>query len=74
MAQHEKYLETAIRDAHAAGLIHAPDPKAKARMVHAYHLGLMTEARIANSLEVLRECIRGTRELLGVKESELVPA
>jgi len=74
MTQHEKYLESAIRDAHAAGLIHAPDPKAKARMLHAYHLGLMTEARIKNSLEVLREAMSGTFELLGTKEPELVPA
>jgi len=74
MAQHEKYLETAIRDAHAAGLIHAPDPKAKARMLHAYHLGLMTEARIANSLEPLRDTLLGTFEMLGVKEPEPVPA
>ena len=74
MTQHEKYLETAIRDAHAAGLIHAPDPKAKARMLHAYHLGLMTEARITDSLEVLREARRGTFEFLGIREPELVPA
>ena len=74
MAQHEKYLEAAIRDAHATGVIHAPDPKAKARMLHAYHLGLMTEARITNSLEVLREVMSGTFELLGIKQPEPVPA
>ena len=74
MTQHEKYLETAIRDAHAAGLIHAPDPKAKARMVHAYHLGLLTEARIANSLDPLCEAMHGTFELLGVKAPESMPA
>ena len=74
MTQHEKYLETAIRDAHAAGVIHAPDPKAKARMLHAYHLGLMTEARIANSLEPLNDAIYGTFELLGVKAPEPVLA
>lgn len=74
MAQHLKYLETTIRDAHAAGLIHAPDPGAKARMLHAYYLGLMMEARITNSLEALRDGMRGTRELLGVNETEAVPA
>jgi TetR/AcrR family transcriptional repressor of nem operon len=74
MDQHLKYLEAAIRDAHAAGLIHAPDPKAKARMLHAYHLGLMTEARIKNSLEVFSDTIRGTWELLGVKDVEPTPA
>jgi len=73
MEQHLKYLESAIRDAHAAGLIHAPDSKAKARMLHAYYLGLLTEARIANSLEALRDGIRGTRELLGINESAPVP-
>jgi len=69
-----KYLESAIRDAHAAGLIHAPDAAAKARMLFAYYEGLLTEARIQNSLEVLREAIPGTFELLGVKEPEAVPA
>jgi len=74
MGQHIKYIETAIRDAHAAGLIHAPDSKAKARMLHAYYLGLLTEARITNSVEALRDGMRCTRELLGVKEIESVPA
>lgn len=74
MTQHLKYLETTIRDAHAAGLIHTSDPGAKARMLHAYYLGLMMEARITNSLEALRDGMRGTRELLGVSEAEAVPA
>jgi len=72
MAQHEKYLEATVRDAHAAGLIHSPDAKAKARMLHSYYLGLMTEARIKNSLEPLAEAERDTWELLGVKELEPV--
>src|SRR5206468_1055436 len=45
-----KYFESAIRDAHAAGLIHAPDAAAKARSLFAYYQGLMTEARIRNNL------------------------
>lgn len=74
MEQHLKYLESAIRDAHAAGLIHAPDAKTKARMLHAYYLGLMTEARITNSLDALRDGVRGTHELLGVSETTAVSA
>lgn len=74
MEQHLKYIETAIRDAHAAGSIHAPDAKSKARMLHAYYLGLMTEARIANSLDALRDGIRGTYELLGVTDVTPVTA
>jgi len=67
-----KYLESALRDAHAAGLIDAPDPAAKARMLFAYYQGLLTDARIENNLEIYREAARGTLELLGVKDPELV--
>src|SRR5689334_19785022 len=38
-----KYIETAIRDADAAGLIKAPDAGAKTRIVRAYIEGLMTQ-------------------------------
>ena len=69
-----KYLETAIRDAHAAGLIDAPDAAAKARTLFVYYQGLLTQARIENNLEIVRGMIRGTFELLGVKEGQTVPA
>jgi TetR/AcrR family transcriptional regulator, transcriptional repressor for nem operon len=69
-----KYLETAIRDADAAGLIHAPDAAAKARVLFGYYQGLLTQARIENNLEILREALRGTFDLLGVKEKESVTA
>jgi len=66
-----KYLESAVRDAHAAGVIHAPDPAAKARMIFAYYEGLLTQARIQNDVEVLRDTVGGMFALLGVKEGEL---
>jgi len=69
-----KYLESAIRDAHAAGLIHAPDAATKSRILFAYYQGLATQARIQNKLDVLREAIHGTYELLAVKTPEPVPA
>ncbi len=62
-----KYLETAIRDAHAAGLANAPDPATKSRILFAYYQGLQTQARIQNSLDVLKDAITGTYDLLGVK-------
>jgi len=67
-----RYFESAIRDAHDAHLIDAPDPAAKSRMLLAYFEGLLTQARIQNDLDVLREAERGAFELLGVKESESV--
>jgi TetR/AcrR family transcriptional repressor of nem operon len=72
--QKKRYLESAIRDAHAAGLIHAPDAPAKARILYAYYQGLLTQARIQNDLEVLREAIKGIYELLGVTEQKPVAA
>jgi TetR/AcrR family transcriptional regulator, transcriptional repressor for nem operon len=68
--QKQKYLETAIRDAHAARAIDAPDACAKARMLYAYYQGLLTEARIQNDLAVLREALRGTEELLGLRKGQ----
>jgi TetR/AcrR family transcriptional repressor of nem operon len=65
------YLESAIRDAHAAGLIHAPDAAVKARMLFAYYEGLLTQARIQNDLAVLREMEEGTMSLLGVKSAAM---
>ncbi|MBI3875729.1 MAG: TetR/AcrR family transcriptional regulator [Verrucomicrobia bacterium] len=69
-----KYFESTIREAHAAGLIRAPDAAAKAKMLFAYYQGQLTQARIQNDLGVLRDAVRGTFELLGVKEPKPVPA
>jgi TetR/AcrR family transcriptional repressor of nem operon len=65
-----RYLETAIRDAHAAGLANAPDPATKSRILFAYYQGLQTQARIQNNLDVLKDAITGTYDLLGVKTTE----
>ena len=69
-----RYLESTIRDAHAAGLIKAPDPVAKSKILFAYYQGLQTQARIQNKLEVLKEAVSGTYDLLGAKSAEPVAA
>jgi len=66
--QKRKYLESSIRDAHAAGLIDAPDAVARARMLFTYYQGLAMEARIQNKLEPLQDAIRGTYDLLGFRQ------
>jgi TetR/AcrR family transcriptional repressor of nem operon len=73
MAYKQKYLESAIRDAQAAGLIHVTDVGAKARMILAYYEGLLTQARIQDNLELLRETATGIFAILGVKEESLTP-
>jgi Transcriptional regulator len=69
-----KYLESAVRDAHAAGLVDAPEAGEKAKTIFAYLQGLLTEARIRNDVEILRNAFRGTCQVLGVKDSSLVAA
>ncbi|HZI30992.1 MAG TPA: TetR/AcrR family transcriptional regulator, partial [Candidatus Binatia bacterium] len=66
-----KYIESAIRDAHANGEIQAPDPEAKARMIVAYYEGLLTQARIQNDVKILRDMASGMFSILGVKNPEL---
>ena len=61
------YYETAIRDAHAQGQIHAPDPAMLARIVFAYSEGLLLHARMWNDLGRLDEFEAGAKIILGVK-------
>jgi TetR/AcrR family transcriptional repressor of nem operon len=68
LAHKLKYLESAIRDAHAAKLVDAPDPAAKARMIQVYYEGLLTQARIQNDVEVLRDAAPGAFAILGASE------
>jgi TetR/AcrR family transcriptional repressor of nem operon len=67
--QKRKYMESAVRDAAAAGLIEAPDAAAKARTLFSFYQGLLAEARINNNLEILRDTLRGMYDILGVKET-----
>ncbi len=69
-----RYLESTLRDAHAARLANVPDPVAKSRILFAYYQGLATQARIENSLEVLHEAVEGTYDLLGVRREVLETA
>lgn len=59
-----KYFESAIRDAHAEGLIVAPDAQAKAKQLYAYFQGTLAQARIDNCLESIRGLKAGAFELL----------
>jgi TetR/AcrR family transcriptional repressor of nem operon len=66
MDQCRRYFETAIRDAHAAGLIVAPDAFTKSKLVYAYVEGLLTQARIRDDLNLLKDLERGILDILGV--------
>ncbi|MDB6173759.1 MAG: TetR family transcriptional regulator [Chthoniobacteraceae bacterium] len=66
-----KYFESAIRDAHAQGVINAPDARAKANLLIAYFQGTMAQARIENNLERIAGMKAGAFELLGVQPAQL---
>lgn len=66
LLQMRRYFESTLRDAHAEGMVEAPDPVAKARLVHAYIEGLLSQARIQNDVEVLRDMEGGILGILGV--------
>jgi len=67
LQRHERYFESAIRDAHAQGIIVARDAKAKAKMLLAFFQGSVTNARIQNDPEVLREVTAGAMAILGAE-------
>ncbi len=70
MGKYLRYFESAIRDAHAEGMIDAPDAAGKARIVFAYSEGLLAHARIWNDLSVLDSLEDGLRDILRL---DLVP-
>jgi TetR/AcrR family transcriptional regulator, transcriptional repressor for nem operon len=72
LGSYRKYLESAIRDAQAAGLIEVSDVPAKARMLFAYYEGVLTQARIQNDAEVLRDLPGGMCAFLGIKSLEAI--
>jgi len=67
-----RYFESAIRDAHAQGLIEAPDPEAKAKTLFACYHGTLTQARVENNVELIRDFKRVARDVLGVKQAHAI--
>jgi TetR/AcrR family transcriptional regulator, transcriptional repressor for nem operon len=68
------YFVSAVRDAHAQGLIEAPDPEAKAKALFACYHGTLVQARIENDLELIRDFKEVARDVLGVKHEHAAPA
>jgi TetR/AcrR family transcriptional regulator, transcriptional repressor for nem operon len=71
------YYESAIRDAHAAGVIQAADAGVLARILFAYSEGLLLHARMWNDLTHLDELESGALTVLGAtkpRKAKVVPA
>lgn len=67
------YFESTIRDAHAQGLIQAPDAKAKAQALFAFYQGTLTQARIRNDVEVMRGAYTATLDYLQATSAHPAP-
>lgn len=74
MRKSRNYVETAIRDAQAERTVAVKDAADAARIVYAYMEGLLTQARIQNNVELLKDMSRGIFMILGVKEKSLLAA
>ena len=74
MRKARSYIETAIRDAQAEKSVRVKDPADAARIVYAYMEGLLTQARIQNNVELLKDMASGVFTILGVKEKSLTNA
>lgn len=70
LARNAKYWETAIRDAQHLGQIGPGDPAVKARCVLAYYEGMITQARIHNDAELLRDLAERVLAHLHAKRPE----
>lgn len=68
------YFVSAIRDAHAQGLIEAPDAEAKAKALFACYQGTLVQARIQNDLESIRDFKDIALDVLGVKHAKMASA
>jgi len=64
-----RYFETAIRDAHGEGSILAPNARLKARCIYALLQGALTQARVLDDLDVIRDARLGVFDLLGIPPS-----
>src|SRR5436305_4057316 len=74
LAVKRSYFVSAIRDAHAQGLIKAPNPEAKADALFACYHGTLAQARIQNDVELIRDFKLVARDVLGVKRAYAVHA
>jgi TetR/AcrR family transcriptional repressor of nem operon len=63
------YFVSAIRDAHAQGVISAPDPEAKAKALFACYHGVLSQARIQNDLAQVRDFKEIAMSILGVQQT-----
>ncbi len=69
LEEYQRFFESAIRDAQAQGLIHAPNPACKTKCLFSFFQGALVQARIHNDVELLKDLYPNALELLGATEA-----
>lgn len=72
LERNKSYFDKAVRDAFERGDISVKDPEAKASELFSYYLGVLTRARIADDLELLKGAKTAFLALLGMQEKAAV--
>ena len=62
-----RYFESALRDAAAQGLIQVKDPAAAASSLFAYVEGCLTQGRIHNNMEIIRQMGETAMRMIGAE-------
>jgi TetR/AcrR family transcriptional repressor of nem operon len=70
LSEFTRYLEGALKDAHASGALDIPNPAAKARALFAYVEGVLGQARIHNDPEIVKQLEQTGLELVGFRPSQ----
>lgn len=66
------YFISAVRDAAAQGVIDATDPVAKAKALFSCYQGTLAQARIQNDIELLRQFKEVAKQVIGVRQPDVV--
>jgi TetR/AcrR family transcriptional repressor of nem operon len=71
--RHVKYLTSTVADAIVSGVAEPGDAEIKARLIHAFVVGLLLRAKIYNDLKVLSHLEEGVFALIGAKAPNARP-
>jgi TetR/AcrR family transcriptional repressor of nem operon len=74
IGEYTKFVESAVRDAHATGEIDAPDAVLTASTLMAYWQGVVARARILNDLTILRDAWAGAAQILRIASNHPLAA
>jgi TetR/AcrR family transcriptional repressor of nem operon len=66
--RHVRHLADAIQDAISNGDAEPGDPEAKAKLVHAFIIGLLLRAKIDNDLKILKHAEEGVLALINARQ------